>query len=171
MCLATTNCLPLFQLLRANNYLGILSSQLYADTDVPGVAGMLATPQYVPFSEATAAQQQMLADVHAVKADAALTPGVVAGYFAADMLVAALVRLQRDGTSITPKHVQRAAARMTFEVSGPVRAGDVPERVRALVARVRGRSCATPGRRGSRWSAFTCTKKTAPLDPRFAQVY
>ncbi|MFI5046039.1 MAG: ABC transporter substrate-binding protein [Acidimicrobiia bacterium] len=170
VCLATTDCLALVQLLRANNYLGTFVSQLYADSPVRGLLFAFATPQYVPFTANTAAQQQLLADLHAVKADAVATPGVVAGYLAADMFVVAVARLRRQGTSITPRHVQQAASRMTFRRAGLYGPVKYPSAfVRSSPA------CGALVRdMGIAWQqvdAFACTTKTVPLDPRFAQVY
>ena len=170
VCLATTDCLGVLQLLRANNYLGTFVSQLYADTPVRGLALSLATPQYVPFTANTAAQQQLLADVHAIKADAVATPGVVAGYLAADMFVAAVVRLQRDSTSITPSHVQRAASRMTFRADGLYGPVKYPNAfVRSSPAC--GALMRDAGIAWQQLDEFACTTKTVPLDPRFARVY
>jgi len=170
VCLASTSCVGAFQLLRANNYAGTLVSLSSADVPVRGLFGALAMPQYVPFTENTAAQRKLLSDVKAVKADATATPGVVAGYLAADMLVAALRELQRDGTSITPRHLQGAASDMTFRRAGLYGPVQYPNAfLRATPA------CEALARDiGSAWEqvdAYACTKKTVPLDPRFAQVH
>ncbi|HEX5586229.1 MAG TPA: ABC transporter substrate-binding protein [Acidimicrobiia bacterium] len=169
VCLATTECLFVHQLLVANNYRGMFQSLLSTDAPIRGMTDALAAPQYVPFSAGTAAQARMLDDVRAVNATATLTPDVVIGYLAADMLVAALRRVVRDDKAVTGANVQRAAASMTFKVDGLYGPTKYPDSfVRSTQA------CSALVRdTGTSWDVvdpYACTTKTVPSDPRFGAV-
>jgi ABC-type branched-subunit amino acid transport system substrate-binding protein len=169
VCLATTECLGVKQFLQANNYSGTFQSLLYADTPVRGLANAFAAPQYTQFAADTPAQTRMLADVRTVNPQTVMTPDVVIGYLAADMLVAALRRVVRDDKAITPANVQRAAAAMTFRVGGLYGPTKYPD------AFVRSTSAcsALVLDTGQSWDVvdpYACTKKTVPTDGRFAEV-
>ncbi|MET0628248.1 MAG: ABC transporter substrate-binding protein [Acidimicrobiia bacterium] len=169
VCLATTECLAVKQFLQANNYTGTFQSFLYADTPVRGLANAFAAPQYAPFAADTPAQTRMLADVRALNPQAVMTPDVVIGYLAADMLVAALRRVVRDDKTITPANVQHAAAAMTFRVEGLYGPTKYPDSfVRSTSA-----CSALVLDTGQSWDVvdpYGCTKKTVPVDARFGAV-
>jgi ABC-type branched-subunit amino acid transport system substrate-binding protein len=169
VCLATAECLPVHQLLVANNYTGTFESLLYADASIRGMGNALAAPQYEPFTTGTPPQARMLADVRVVSATATLTPDVVLGYLAADMLVSALRHVVRDDKAVTGANLQRAAASMTFRVKGLYGPTTYPD------AFVRSTSACSAllVDTGTSWGVvdpYTCTKKTVPSDSRFGAV-
>jgi branched-chain amino acid transport system substrate-binding protein len=118
VCLLSIDCLPVWSQLQANNYEGTFQSPLYSDALVKALTGSVASVQYVPFGENTPAQQKMVDQIHAFKADAAINSGVAASYFAADMFISTLKQLKKQKLEITPENVQKVAAKTTFEVEG-----------------------------------------------------
>jgi hypothetical protein len=83
----------------ALGFTGTIGSEGLYDPANPAIAnGVTALTTTAPFEQDTAANRQMIADVKAVKPDQAVTPAVAAGYWSADLFVAALRATGRNLT-------------------------------------------------------------------------
>jgi branched-chain amino acid transport system substrate-binding protein len=116
-CLITTQCIPIWQALKAAGYKGTFYQTLGAvDVLAKQLAGTLTQAFYNTAPNAGLAQLE--ADLDAFK------PGTkpvsysnVPAYFAADMFIQAVKKVGRD---ITPEAVQRALATQTWQMPGLV---------------------------------------------------
>ena len=167
MCLLSIDCLEMWTQLKANNYAGRSSRPLYSDLFAKALEGSVASVQYQPFAEDTPAQQQMVEDIHAFKADAAINSGVAASYFAADMLISSLKQLKKQGKEITPENVQAVAAKTTFEVKGLFGPTKFPDSQRPADARRARRSCRPTARRWETVEPYVCSSKTFKVQQKF----
>ena len=166
VCLLSIDCLEIWTQLKANNYAGTFQSTLYSDLFAKALEGSVASVQYQPFAEDTPAQQQMVEDIHAFKADAAINSGVAASYFAADMLISSLKQLKKQGKEITPENVQAVAAKSTFEVKGLFGPTKFPDsNVRPTPA-----CTAIVQANGTTWDTvepYVCSSKTFKVQQKF----
>jgi len=120
-CLLSTDCINLWNLVKAQGYKGAYISNVYSGAITKIMAGSYANIFFVAPDQNTPAQQQMAKDINAVapgKGDA-LSSAQVAGYGSTDMFIAALKTVAKKGKSnITPENVQKAAANQTWEIKG-----------------------------------------------------
>jgi len=120
-CRVVTDCIPMWDKLQAAGFKGMYFHTLYSDLLLKAMKGSIVGIGWANMSDPTPARDQMKADVAAVKPDQGLDIGIAAGYFGADMFIAALKTAAAGGVSkITPESVQAAAARMTYEIKGLV---------------------------------------------------
>ncbi len=119
VCLLSTDCIPMYSLIQANNYKGVYQSFLYSDALLKPMNGSVAAINFVNLNESTPALTQMKADVQAVKPGAAIDTGVATAYFTTDMFIQALKTAAKKGKSnITPEAVQKAASTQTWQIKG-----------------------------------------------------
>ena len=97
----------------------VATSEAHYQPTAPALAeGMTVLVPYAPFEQSTAANRRLAADVEAFAPGTALTPGVAAGYWAADVFVAAL---RRAGRSLTRQGFLDAAHHgFSYSVPGTV---------------------------------------------------
>jgi hypothetical protein len=98
---APASALTLAQELAARGYTGAVGAQdaLYSP-EAPAVgSGLTILTTIAPLESDTPALRRMTADVHAVDANATVTPAVARGYFAADFFVRVLARVGRNLTA------------------------------------------------------------------------
>lgn len=77
--------------LAALAYTGTVGSDALYDPSAPGPAqGMTVLTDVAPIEQATAANRRLVADVKGIAPDAAITPGVVDGYWSADLFIRVL---------------------------------------------------------------------------------
>lgn len=166
VCLLSIDCLEVWTQLKANNYAGTFQSTLYSDLLAGPLEGSVASVQFQPFVEDTPAQQQMVEDVHAFKADAAINSGVAASYFAADIFISTLKQLKKQKKDITPENVQALAAKSTYEVEGLFGPVDFPKAfVRSTPA-----CTAIVQANGTSWDTvepYVCSTKTFKVQQKF----
>jgi hypothetical protein len=101
-------------------YEGIFTNQLeYAPDLVSSATGALVFTQTAPVESATGnpALQQLVADVHRIAPQQPVDQSVAAGYWAADLFLAAL---QKAGRKLTPRRLADAANRFTYRVDETV---------------------------------------------------
>jgi len=121
LCLLATDCIPMWNLIKANGYQGTYFSSLYADVLVKALAGSVANALFTPVDQPTPGMNQLKQDVDAVQSGASskIDTGMMAGYLSTDMFISALKTAAKKGKSgITPENVQKAAARQTWILKG-----------------------------------------------------
>jgi len=116
-----SNVYGMQQALSANGYLGLFTNQIeYAPDLVAPAASTVVFTQTAPTESAStnSAMQQLVADVHKIAPDQPIDQGVVAGYWSADLFLAAL---KKAGKNLTPAGLVKAANRkFTYEVPDTV---------------------------------------------------
>jgi hypothetical protein len=109
------------QALSANSYLGLFTNQIeYAPGLVAPAASTVVFTQTAPTESAStnSAMQQLVDDVHKIAPDQPIDQGVIAGYWSADLFLAAL---EKTGKKLTPAALVRAVnSRFTYEVPDTV---------------------------------------------------
>jgi hypothetical protein len=104
----------------ALGFTGTIGSDGLYDPANPAIAnGVTALTTTAPFEQDTAATRRMIADVKAVKPDQPVTPAVAAGYWSADLFVAAL---RATGRNLTVSRFL-AAANTDFRHEVPATVG------------------------------------------------
>ena len=108
--------------LAARSYAGtVATTESFYQPTIPALAnGLTVLVPYAPFEQSTAANRRLAADVKAFAPGTPLTPGLAAGYWAADLFVAAL---SRTGRRLTPARFLAIANRGTFSHSVPQTVG------------------------------------------------
>jgi len=106
----------LAQELAARGYTGTVGAQdaLYLPQTPAAGSGLTILTTIAPLEADTAALRRMTADVHAVDADATVTPAVARGYFAADFFVRVMTRV---GRRLSTERFLEAANRSGFSYS------------------------------------------------------
>lgn len=116
---ATTGALA--RQLAVAGYTGTVATmQGFYQPSSPGLApGLTVLVPYAPLEQATAANRRLVADVHRVAPDAAVTAAMISGYWAADQFLAAL---KKTGRTLTFARFVAATSggQFTFEVPGTV---------------------------------------------------
>jgi branched-chain amino acid transport system substrate-binding protein len=107
----------LAQRLTAAGFTGtVATTDAFYQPTTPAVAnGLTVLVPYAPFEQRTAANRRLAADVEAFAPGTALTPGVAAGYWSADVFLRLLARVGRRLTR--PRFL--AAANRNFSFSVP----------------------------------------------------
>jgi ABC-type branched-subunit amino acid transport system substrate-binding protein len=122
LCLLSTECLSIWDLVKANGFSGIFISSLYSNFLTKALAGSLANVPSVPSDTTGAAGlDQMKKDLDAYKAGTSdrIDTATIAGYASTDMFIQALKTVAKKGKSnITPANVQKAAAKQTWQIKG-----------------------------------------------------
>lgn len=117
----TSNVLGMQQALTANGFLGLFTNQIeYSPNLVAPAVSAIVLTQTAPTETANdnPAMQQLVADVQKVAPDQPIDQSVIAGYWSADLFVAAV---KRAGRQLTPARVVQAAnTKFTYEVPDTV---------------------------------------------------
>ena len=116
-----SNVFGMQQALIANGYLGLFTNQLqYAPNLVAPAVSAIVLTQTAPVETAAEnpAMQQLVTDVQKVAPDQPIDQSVIAGYWSADLFLAAV---QKAGKNPTPASLDRAANRkFTYAVPNTV---------------------------------------------------
>jgi ABC-type branched-subunit amino acid transport system substrate-binding protein len=136
-----SNVLGMQQALTTNGYLGLFTNQIeYAPDLVAPAVGAIVLTQTAPVETAgeNPAMQQLVADVQKVAPGTPVDQSVIAGYWSADLFLAAV---QKAGKKLTPASLVKATnTKFTYEVENTVgpttfpAAHSVPAPCGALVA-------------------------------------
>ena len=122
LCLLSTECLSIWDLVKANGYDGIFISSLYSNFLAKALDGSLANVPIVPSDTTGAAGlDQMKQDLDAYEPGTSekIDTATIAGYASTDMFIQALKTVAKKGKSnITPENVQKAAAKQTWQIKG-----------------------------------------------------
>ena len=121
------NVAQLRQALRNNGYAGVFTDTVEYEPDLVAAATgalVFAPTAAVETAATNPAMQQLVADVNAVAPGLPIDQSTVAGYWSADLLIAAV---ERAGPKLTPDRlVKRANSKFTYRGQGHRRAGAVP---------------------------------------------
>ncbi len=116
-----SNVLGMQQALSANGFLGVFTNQIeYSPNLVAPAVGAIVYTQTAPTETVTAnaAMQQVVADVQKVAPDQPIDQSVLAGYWSADLFLAAV---QKAGKKLTTASLEKAAnTKFTYEVANTV---------------------------------------------------
>jgi branched-chain amino acid transport system substrate-binding protein len=121
LCLTTTQCIQVYDLVKASGYQGSYISSLYSNVLVKAMAGSAVNIQTANLNDPIPALVEIKKQLDAFQpgASAKIDSGMLIGYFAADMFIQALKTVAKKGTSnITPENVQKAAMNQTWEIKG-----------------------------------------------------
>jgi hypothetical protein len=118
---SSSNVVGMQHALGANGYVGLFTNRIqYAPDLVAPAVGAVVLTQTAPSESAatTPALQQLVADVRKIAPDQPIDQAVLAGYWSADLFLAAL---EKAGRKLTPAALVRAAnRRFTYAVDGAV---------------------------------------------------
>jgi ABC-type branched-subunit amino acid transport system substrate-binding protein len=116
-----TNVLGLSKALQAAGFTGVLTNAVAYDPRLTATAkGQTVFTQFsIPEAAPANANMQKVVDTlkKYLPADQPITQGVLAGYFSADFFVAAV---KNAGKNLTPESLQKATAKMTYQVKDVV---------------------------------------------------
>jgi hypothetical protein len=124
-CMMSVECLQIYNLVKAQGFTGQFNHSLFTDVLVKPFADSSAIQASANLSATgIPALDQMKADIEAFKPGTKLDTTIMTGYASTDMLIQALKKVAKGGTSkITPENVRKAAAVQTWEMKdfiGPV---------------------------------------------------
>jgi hypothetical protein len=121
-CLASTECLTIYNSMTQQGFTGVFNHSIYTDALVKPFSGSTVTLASANFnSTGIPALDQLKADVAKTKPDQKIDSGVVAGYASTDMFIQVLKKVAKGGKDkITPDHIRKAAATNTWELKGLV---------------------------------------------------
>jgi hypothetical protein len=160
-CLLATDCINMYNLVKAQGYKGYFISSLYAGALTKLLANSYASIFFTAPDQQTPAMKQMQADINAVQPGSgnAVSSAQVAGYGSTDMFISALKKVAAKGKSnITPENVQKAAATMTWQIKGLTGPVSYPKSTVVLWPYCN----AIVGSDGTAWTqkeAYACSKK------------
>jgi hypothetical protein len=115
-----SNVLGMQQALAAQNFAGVFTNQIEYSPDLvaPAVNATVLTQTAPVEATDNAAMKQLVADVQKVAPGQAIDPSVIAGYWSADLFLAAV---QKAGKKLTPAALVKAANdKFTYEVADAV---------------------------------------------------
>ncbi|MFN8027779.1 MAG: ABC transporter substrate-binding protein [Acidimicrobiia bacterium] len=164
ICLLSTDCINMYNLIKAQNYKGYFISSLYSGQLTKLMSGSYASIFFTAPDQNTPAQQQMADAINAVKAGAGddFSSAQVAGYGSTDMFISALKKVAAKGKSnITPENVQKVASTMTWQIKGLTGPVSYPKSSVVLYPYC----LATVGSDGTAWTqkeAYACSKTQYP---------
>ncbi len=166
--IAPTSSLSLINLVKSNGYTGTFLSPFYSTILLKPLTGAYVFLQFAGFESTAKGVKQMETDVQAFKPGTSYSLTVAAGYFAADMFIQAVKNSLKTSKTLTSAAVQKAASKMTYQIKGTIGPVTYPASYKYAV-----KSCATleydaDGSAFTIAQPFTCTTKTYPILPKFA---
>jgi ABC-type branched-subunit amino acid transport system substrate-binding protein len=119
-CEAATQCLNLWQLLKASGYKGAFTHGLFTDILVKPFDGSYVNNPVVNPAEPTAGNAQIRKDLDALKPGLSsnVDLGTEFGYASTDFFIQVLEKVKKNKMAITPENVQKVASTFTFELKG-----------------------------------------------------
>jgi ABC-type branched-subunit amino acid transport system substrate-binding protein len=165
--IAPTSTLSLISLLNNSGYTGTYLSPFYSPILVQSLKGAYVFVQFAGFESDTPGVKQMNTDVEAFKPGTKPSLALAAGYFSADMFIQAVKNSLKTSKTLTSASVQKAAAKMTYQIKGTVGPTSYPASFKLGT-----QSCATlqydaEGTSFEIVQPFYCTTKTYPVLPKF----
>ena len=124
--------------------------------------------QFAGYEATSKGIQQFKDDVEAVKPGASYSLTLAAGYFGADMFIQAVKASLKTSKTLTSASVQKAASKMTYQIKDTIGPVTYPASYKYSV-----KACVTleydaDGTAFKIVQPFTCTTKTYPVLPKFA---
>jgi ABC-type branched-subunit amino acid transport system substrate-binding protein len=166
--IAPTSALSLTSLLNSSGYTGTYLSPFYSPLLLQPLKGAYVFLQFAGFESDSAGVKQMNDDVQAYKPGTKPSLALSAGYYSADMFIQAVKNSLKTSKTLTSATVQKAAAKMTYQIQGTIGPTVYPASFKLGT-----QSCSTleydaDGTAFSIVQPFTCTTKTYPVLPKFA---
>jgi ABC-type branched-subunit amino acid transport system substrate-binding protein len=121
VCNLVTDCIPMWNLIKAQGFEGTYIANLYSDLLVKALDGAVSSTLFTPLDQDNPGMNQMKEDLDAFQSGAAAKAdtGMVAGYLSTDMFIQALKKVAAKGKSnITPANVRKVASTMTWRLKG-----------------------------------------------------
>jgi branched-chain amino acid transport system substrate-binding protein len=165
--IAPTSALSLTGLLKSSGYTGTFLSPFYSPILLGALKGAYVFVQFAGFESNAAGVKQMNSDVEAFKPGTKPSLALAAGYFSADMFIQAVKNSLKTSKTLTSASVQKAAAKMTYQIKGTVGPTSYPASFKLGT-----QSCSTleydaDGTAFQIVQPFYCTTKTYPVLPKF----
>jgi ABC-type branched-subunit amino acid transport system substrate-binding protein len=161
--------LQLFNLIKSSSYTGTFLSPFYSSLLLKALVGSYVFVQFAGFEATSKGVEQLKADVQAFKPGTGYSISVAGGYFAADMFIQAVKNALKSSKTLTSSAVQKAAAKMTYQIKDTVGPTIYPDSAKYAT-----KQCATleydaDGSAFTIAQPFTCINELVPLLPKFAQ--
>jgi branched-chain amino acid transport system substrate-binding protein len=166
--IAPTSALSLTALVNSSGYTGTYISPFYSPILIQALKGAYVFVQFAGFEADSPGIKTMNEQIEAFKPGTKPSLALAAGYFSADMFIKAVQASLKSSKTLTSASVQKAAAKMTYQISGTVGPTKYPDSFTTP-----NKSCATleydaDGTAFEIVQPFFCTTKTYPVLPKFA---
>jgi branched-chain amino acid transport system substrate-binding protein len=162
-CLLATQCLPIWNALKAAGFTGTFQTSLGIDLFAKALEGTVAGGLYN--TEPSAGLTQMNKDIDAVREGKPVPIFAQQTYFAADMFIQALKKIPK--AKITPEAVQKVLATQTWQIKGLVGPTKYPA---STVHSSPACSSLLMSSGTAPWTVvepYKCSSKTYKIDPKF----
>jgi ABC-type branched-subunit amino acid transport system substrate-binding protein len=165
--IAPTSALGLTGLIKSNGYTGTFISPFYSPLLLSALKGAYVFVQFAGFEANSPGIKTMNEQIEAFKPGTKPSLALAAGYFSADMFIAAVKASLKTSKTLTSASVQKAAAKMTYQIKDTVGPTMYPASFKTST-----KSCATllsdpDGTAFEIVQPFFCTTKTYPVLPKF----
>ena len=167
--IAPTSALGLTGVINANGYTGTYLSPFYTPLLIGALKGAYVFTQFAGFeADSPAIKTGERRQIEAFKPGTKPSITLAAGYFSADMFIASVKASLKKSKTLTSASVQKAAAAMTYQIKDTIGPTKYPASFK-----VGTESCSTlyydpDGTAFEIVQPFTCTTKTYPVLPKFA---
>jgi branched-chain amino acid transport system substrate-binding protein len=166
--IAPASALSLTALINSSGYTGTYLSPFYSPLLLQALKGAYVFVQFAGFEAASPGIQQMNDDIEGFKAGTKPSLALAAGYFSADMFIEAVKASLKTSKTLTSASVQKAAAKMTYQIKDTVGPTQYPASFKTSM-----KSCSTllydaDGTSFGIVQPYTCTTKTYPVLPKFS---
>lgn len=166
--IAPTSALSLTGLINSNGYTGTYISPFYSPLLLTALKGAYVFVQFAGFEADSAGIKTMNEQIEAFKPGTKGSLALAAGYFSADMFIQAVKASLKTSKTLTSASVQKAAAKMTYQIKDTVGPTHYPKSFKTSYE-----SCATlqydaDGTAFDIVQPFFCTTKTFPILPKFS---
>jgi ABC-type branched-subunit amino acid transport system substrate-binding protein len=166
--IAPTSALGLTGLINSSGYTGTFISPFYSPLLLGALKGAYVFVQFAGFEADSPGIATMNEQIEAFKPGTKPSLALAAGYFSADMFIAAVKASLKTSKTLTSASVQKAAAKMTYQIKDTVGPTQYPKSFTTSY-----KSCATleydaDGTSFEIVQPFFCTTKTYPVLPKYA---
>jgi ABC-type branched-subunit amino acid transport system substrate-binding protein len=165
--IAPTSALSLTSLINSSGYTGTFISPFYSPLLLGALKGAYVFVQFAGFEADSAGIKTMNDQIDAYKPGTKPSLALAAGYFSADMFIQAVKNSLKTSKTLTSASVQKAAAKMTYQIKDTVGPTHFPASFTTP-----NKSCATleydDGTAFQIVQPFYCTTKTFPVLPKYA---
>jgi ABC-type branched-subunit amino acid transport system substrate-binding protein len=165
--IAPTSALSLTGLINSSGYTGTFISPFYSPVLLNALKGAYVFVQFAGFEADSPGIKTMNDQIEAYKPGTKPSLALAAGYFSADMFIQAVKNSLKTSKTLTSASVQKAAAKMTYQIKDTVGPTHFPASFTTP-----NKSCATleydDGTAFQIVQPFYCTTKTFPVLPKYA---
>jgi ABC-type branched-subunit amino acid transport system substrate-binding protein len=166
--IAPTSALTLTSLLNNSGYTGTYLSPFYSPLLVSALKGAYVFLQFAGFEADSPGIKTMNEQIEAFKPGTKPSLALSAGYFSADMFIQAVKNSLKSSKTLTSASVQKAAAKMTYQIKDTVGPTQYPASFKIAT-----KSCSTleydaAGTAFEIVQPFFCTNKTYPVLPKYS---